>query len=155
MAKIRQQVGYCPRTKPREADLWAALVGQIRLAGIVVWPLIIVPAFNVVRYCGWLLGHREYERSKKGYGENRGKSVGHCHGRVPKWLPNPNQRNRKRYDCQRKTNNHNCPENDDYILARYQFGRHALALLRSVMNLRAHFTSRDYIRACVGASPID
>jgi hypothetical protein len=68
-----------------------------------------------------LLGHREGERSEKGYGEHGSKSVRHYYGRVPKWLPGPNERNRKRHDCQRQKNNHSCAENSSYILARNKF----------------------------------
>ena len=57
-----------------------------------------------------LFGHRERERSKKGHGEDGGKSIGHRHGHVPRWLPNPNQRNRKHHDCPRHNNNHNCAD---------------------------------------------
>ena len=42
-------------------------------------------------------------------------------------LPKPNERNRKRYDRQRKRNNHNRAENSEYILARYKLGGHGLS----------------------------
>ena len=65
----------CPRTEPQQADLWAAFLGQIRLAGIVVWPLF-EPTFQRGRATARpLLGHREGERSEKDHGENGGKSV--------------------------------------------------------------------------------
>jgi hypothetical protein len=73
-------------------------------------------------------GHRKRERCKKSYGKNEGKGISRCSGGIPNWLPNPNERDRSRHDCQRKTNNHNCAENNDYILARYKFGVHKLAL---------------------------
>jgi hypothetical protein len=73
-----------------------------------------------------LLGHRESERSEKGYGEYGGKSICRYSGRVPKWLPNPNERDRKCRDCQRKTNNHKYAEKNDHILARYKLGSHEL-----------------------------
>jgi hypothetical protein len=75
---------------------------------------------------GRRLGHREGERSKKGYGENRGKSVSHCHGRVPQWLPKPNEPNRKRHDRQRERNNCNCAKDNERVLARYKLGSHGL-----------------------------
>ena len=51
--------------------------------------------------------------AKKKLGKNGGKGTCRYSAGVPKWLPNPNERDRSRYDCQRKTNNHNCAENND------------------------------------------
>jgi hypothetical protein len=82
-------------------------------------------SFKVVRYCA-IAGPSRERTQRKGYGENGGKSICRYSGRVPKWLPNPNERDSFRHDCQRKTNNHNCAENNDYILARYKFGSHEL-----------------------------
>ena len=38
----------------------------------------------------------------------------------------PSQISAKRHDCQRKTNNQNNAEDNEYILARYNFGSHKL-----------------------------
>jgi hypothetical protein len=82
-----------------------------------------------------MFGHRESERCEKCHGENSGKSICRQSGGVPKWLPDPNERNRKRHDCQRKTDNHNYAENNEYVLARYKFGSHE-HLPRALQHLR-------------------
>lgn len=81
----------------------------------------------MVGYCRTAARHRDSESSEKGYGEDGGKSIGHGYGRVPRRLPKPNERDRKRHDRQRKRNNHNRAENSEYILARYKLGSHGLS----------------------------
>jgi hypothetical protein len=82
------------------ATTFVAAIVSCLLVVLIVWDR--RPKQDGLRVC-WtaraLLGHREGERSEKGYGEHGGKSVGHCYGRVPKWLPKPNERNRECHDC--------------------------------------------------------
>ena len=73
-----------------------------------------------------LVGHPENKCGEKGYGENGSKSICRYCGRVPRWLPNQNERGSSRHNCQHKTNNCNCSESKDYILAKFKFGRHGL-----------------------------
>ncbi len=71
-----------------------------------------------------LVGHRQSERNKKHHREPGGESVCRYSSGIPKWLPDPNECNRERQYCQRKTSNHSCAEDNDYILERYKFGGH-------------------------------
>ena|SRR5260221_3046199 len=73
-----------------------------------------------------LVGHPENKCGEKGYRENGSKSIGRYRGRVPRWLPNHNERGSSRHNCQHKTNNCNSTESKDYILAKFKFGRHGL-----------------------------
>ena len=94
--------------------------------------------------------HCESKRSEKGHGENRRKNVCCCYGHVPNWLTDPNERHKKRHNCERKANNYDGAENSVHVLARYELACHRLnpsGLLVDLFRKRAFHTQFYHMRA--------
>ena len=84
-----------------------------------------------------LFDHPENKCSEKGHGENGANNICRCRGRVSNCLPVPNERDSTRHNCQGKTNNHNCAENNDYVLARYKLQKRAEVFIKQQKNRAA------------------